>query len=62
MIERGIEKGIDQGIETGLIVGRIRTLQEVLRQPITAEAELLALPVAELQQRAIRLQALLPQS
>ena len=61
-IEQGIEKGIDQGIETGLIVGRIRTLQEVLRQPITAEAELLALPVAELQQRAIRLQALLPQS
>jgi len=61
-IEKGIEKGIDQGIETGLIVGRIRTLQEVLRQPITAEAELLALPVAELQQRAIRLQALLPQS
>jgi predicted transposase/invertase (TIGR01784 family) len=61
-IEKGIEKGIDQGIETGLIVGRIRTLQEVLRQPITAEAELLALPVAELQQRAITLQALLPQS
>jgi|GEM_PF-593281 len=61
MIERGIEKGLDQGFKTGLIAGRMRTLQEVLRQPITAQAEFL-LPVAELQQHAIRLQALLPQS
>ena len=60
MIERGIEKGIDQGVEKGIVVGRIRTLQEVLQQPVTSEAELLGRSVEELRQQAARLQAFLP--
>lgn len=59
-IEEGIDQGIEKGIEKGIVVGRIRTLQEVLQHPVTPEAELLAQTVAELQQQAARLQSCLP--
>jgi predicted transposase/invertase (TIGR01784 family) len=62
LIERGVEKGIEQGIEQGIrkgvVIGAIRTLQKVLRQPIASQEELLLLSLEELQLRAQQLQAL----
>jgi flagellar biosynthesis/type III secretory pathway protein FliH len=58
-IEKGIEQGIEKGIEKGVIIGRIRTLQEVLQQPVASQEELVSLSHDELQQRAQQLQGLL---
>jgi predicted transposase YdaD len=58
-IEKGIERGIEKGIEKGVIIGRIRTLQEVLQQPVASQEELVSLSHDELQQRAQQLQGLL---
>ena len=58
-IEQGIEQGIERGIEKGVIIGRIRTLQEVLQQPVASQEELVSLSHDELQQRAQQLQGLL---
>ncbi len=54
-----IEQGIERGIEKGVIIGRIRTLQEVLQQPVASQEELLLLSHDELQLRAQHLQGLL---
>jgi hypothetical protein len=40
MIERGVKKGREEGRQEGVLIGRIRTLQQIFRQPVTAEAEL----------------------
>jgi predicted transposase YdaD len=58
-IEQGIERGIEKGIEKGVIIGRIRTLQEVLQQPVASQEELVSLSHDELQLRAQQLQGLL---
>jgi hypothetical protein len=58
-VEQGIERGIERGIEKGVIIGRIRTLQEVLQQPVSSQDELVLLSHDELQLRAQQLQGLL---
>jgi hypothetical protein len=50
---------IEQGIEKGVVIGRIRTLQEVLQQPVASQEELVLLSHEELQLRAQQLQGLL---
>jgi flagellar biosynthesis/type III secretory pathway protein FliH len=54
-----IEQGREQGREEGLLLGRIRTLQEVLQQPLTPQQTLAKLSPQELQSLAIQLQELL---
>ena len=49
------------GIEKGVVVGRIRTLQEVVGQPVTAQADLLSRSLEELQQQTLELELLLRQ-
>ena len=50
---------IEQGREEGLLMGRIRTLQEVLRQPVTPQQTLATLPLQQLQSLATQLHELL---
>ena len=50
---------IEQGREEGLLLGRIRTLQEVLQQPLTPQQTLAKLSPQELQSIASQLQELL---
>ena len=57
--EQGLEKGREMGREEGLLMGRIRTLQEVLRQPITPQQSLATLSLQQLQALAIQLQELM---
>jgi len=52
----GREQGREQGREEGLLMGRIRTLQEVLRQPVTPQQTLASLSLQQLQSLAIQLQ------
>ena len=61
MIEKGIEKGIERGVERGLMVGRIQTLQQVLRQSVTAEQELLGQSIEQLRALCLQLQEQLGQ-
>jgi flagellar biosynthesis/type III secretory pathway protein FliH len=53
---KGVQQGIQQerreGVEEGKVLGRIHTLQAMLKVPLTPDAELLAMPLAELQARA----------
>jgi predicted transposase YdaD len=58
-LEQGLEKGRAEGREEGLLMGRIRTLQEVLRQPVTPQQTLATLPLQQLQSLATQLQELL---
>jgi flagellar biosynthesis/type III secretory pathway protein FliH len=58
-LEKGLEKGREQGREQGLLMGRIRTLQEVLQQPVSSQETLAALPREQLQSLASQLQELL---
>lgn len=58
---RGLEQGLGLGIEKGVVVGRIRTLQEVVGQPVTAQADLLSRSLEELQQQTLELELLLRQ-
>lgn len=57
--EEGREQGLARGREEGLLMGRIRTLQEVLLQPVTPPEALASLSLEELQSLAGRLQELL---
>ena len=57
-----IEQGLEKGREEGLLMGRIRTLQEVLRQPVTPQQTLATLPLQQLQSLATQLQELLEAS
>jgi flagellar biosynthesis/type III secretory pathway protein FliH len=57
--EQGLKKGREEGREEGLLMGRIRTLQEVLRQPITPPQSLATLSLQQLQSLATQLQELL---
>jgi hypothetical protein len=41
--QKGIEKGREEGIAKGELLGQIRLCQELLKQPPTPQAELLAL-------------------
>jgi hypothetical protein len=50
---------IEQGREQGLLMGRIRTLEEVLRQPITPPQSLATLSLQQLLALATQLQELL---
>jgi hypothetical protein len=51
-----VEQGMKKGLEQGLLIGQIRTLQEVLQQPVTARSTLVSLPLADLQTLASQLQ------
>jgi predicted transposase YdaD len=62
LIEQGLEQGLEKGREEGLLMGRIRTLQEVLRQPVTPQQTLATLPLQQLQSLATQLQELLETS
>jgi flagellar biosynthesis/type III secretory pathway protein FliH len=63
LVEQGMKKGLkqgrkqgrEQGRQQGLLIGRIRTLQEVLRQPVTTEEALTSLPLTDLQTLATQL-------
>ncbi|MFM8478696.1 MAG: Rpn family recombination-promoting nuclease/putative transposase [Planctomycetaceae bacterium] len=57
--EQGREQGVARGREEGLLMGRIRTLQEVLLQPVSPPEVLASLALEELQSLAGRLQELL---
>ena len=50
-----VEEGRKKGREQGLVIGSIRTLQEVLQQPVTAEDVLVTLSLADLQTLASQL-------
>ena len=54
-----MEQGREQGREQGWLLGRIRTLQEVLRQPLTPQQTLSNLSPQERQSLAVQLQELL---
>jgi predicted transposase YdaD len=47
MMERGAQKGREEGRMEGrmegVVIGRIRTLQQIFRQPVTPEADLVLL-------------------
>lgn len=58
-LEQGLGRGLGLGIEKGVVVGRIRTLQEVVGQPVTAQADLLSRSLEELQQQTLELELLL---
>ncbi|MEY3458498.1 MAG: hypothetical protein RL215_1655 [Planctomycetota bacterium] len=47
---------LEQGREQGLLIGRIRTLQEVLGQTVASEDVLVSLPLETLQTLAAQLQ------
>ena len=57
--KQGRKQGLEQGREQGLLIGRIRTLQEVLGQPVASEDALFLLSVEDLQTLAAQLQAAL---
>ena len=59
LVEEGMKKGLEKGRLQGLLIGRIRTLQEVLGQPVAAEDALALLPIEDLQTLAGQLQATL---
>lgn len=50
-----VEEGRKKGREQGLVIGSIRTLQEVLQQPVTAEDVLVTLSLTDLQTLASQL-------
>ena len=56
IVEEGRKKGRDEGLAKGLLIGRIRTLQEVLRRPVTTEDVLITLSLTDLQALASQLQ------
>lgn len=41
--EEGRQEGRLEGRQEGVIIGRIRTLQQIFRQPVTPEADLVLL-------------------
>jgi hypothetical protein len=47
---------LEQGLEKGKLIGRIRTLQEVLGQPVAGEDVLVSLSLEDLQALAAQLQ------
>jgi hypothetical protein len=55
LVEEGRKKGREEGLEKGLVIGSIRTLQEVLQQPVTAEDVLVTLSLTDLQTLASQL-------
>ena len=47
-LEQGLEQGMEKGMEKGLLGGKIQTLQELLREPISESDELKTRPLEEL--------------
>src|SRR5262249_48296522 len=47
-LEKGREEGIEKGREEGALMGQVQLCQELLKQPPTPQAELLALSQEEL--------------
>jgi predicted transposase YdaD len=50
------EEGLEKGREEGKLAGRIQTLQELLGDKVSSDAELIALEVDELQAQVDTLQ------
>jgi predicted transposase/invertase (TIGR01784 family) len=50
------EQALGQGLEQGQLLGRIHLCQHLLKLPLTPSAELLSLPLSELQTRAAALE------
>lgn len=57
LLERGGNQGLEQGLERGLLIGRIRTLQQVLAQPAMTSQDSLLLSLEELQTLAAKLES-----
>ncbi|MFM7166110.1 MAG: hypothetical protein ACKO3T_12785 [Planctomycetaceae bacterium] len=57
LLERGRNQGLEQGLERGLLIGRIRTLQQVLAQPAMTSQDSLLLSLEELQTLAAKLES-----
>jgi predicted transposase/invertase (TIGR01784 family) len=60
--EDGIEQGLEQGRKEGELIGQIHTLERLLRRAETPAAQLLAVPLAELERLAQQLEAALTRS
>jgi predicted transposase YdaD len=56
-IEKGIKKGLRQGIEKGKLIGKIRLVQRLLKQPITPEKKLFEQSAKELKAILKKLEA-----
>lgn len=56
-LEALLERGRNQGLERGLLIGRIRTLQQVLAQPAMTSQDSLLLSLEELQTLAAKLES-----
>jgi flagellar biosynthesis/type III secretory pathway protein FliH len=56
-IQEGIEKGLQEGIEKGELIGRIRTLQEVLGRKVDTPEVLAKLSREDLKEVAAELNA-----
>jgi predicted transposase/invertase (TIGR01784 family) len=55
-LEKGLEEGLEKGREEGRLAGRIQTLQELLGEKVSSDAELIALAVDDLQAQVVALQ------
>ena len=56
-LERGLAEGFEKGMERGLLQGEIRSIQWILKQPLTAEQELVNLSLDDLRQMIARLRS-----
>jgi len=56
-LEALLESGRNQGIKRGLLIGRMRTLQQILAQPAMTSQELLLRSLEELQTLAAKLES-----
>ncbi len=49
-IQKGLQEGIQKGIQEGELIGKIQLLQQILKQPVSAKADLLNKSISQLQQ------------
>lgn len=56
LIKQGREEGREEGVEKGVVVGKIQTLQELVGDPVSSRAVLLAVDLSELEQSLAELQ------
>jgi len=56
-LEALLESGRNQGIKRGLLIGRMRTLPQILAQPAMTSQELLLRSLEELQTLAAKLES-----
>jgi flagellar biosynthesis/type III secretory pathway protein FliH len=55
-LQKGLERGLEQGLEQGEQIGKIRLLQQLLGEPVSAEADLVGTELTQLRHMAEELQ------